>query len=438
MEKKLNRIIKEELTRALRKNRLTEAFKPGDMWSEDFDYKGMMKFGSTAKVSMGVKKLQQLYDSMEDVNYHTENQLLGDVIDHLKDGDKKEADKLMKLFNKKAKATARTIREGKLNEQQPFFPKGSFSGDVPITRDLSWDKDANLATNIGKNWQGLKKNLYSKKAALHGQEFGDIDYSGDNPENFMKWRNKSSDAADKLKAYEGIVNEMQMVNKKTGKDITKYVIAYMEKKITKKEFEKLTGLKKEKIKVSEQTDKGLIWKDTKKYKIQRPPRNFAKKAKMGAMIHFTGHKSGAKGETWAKVYQDEWMCIFGEGVKGDTLSSKDLDKKLESHGRVQIKEQLDWLRDKVVNKGKKWIKDKIRDLVGPKGPIVKEQRPAGNSGKMDSRVERAFTDFEVEYFDMLDLTKRYLIDDKQYKKHVTDVGKSILKLSKYLKSQKYI
>ena len=83
---------------------------------------------------------------------------------------------------------------------------------------------------------------------------------------------------------------------------------------------------------------GSIWKDTKKYKIQRPPRNFAKKAKMGAMIHFTGHKSGAKGETWSKVYRDEWLCIYGEGVKGDTLSSKDLDKKLEKHERVQIKE----------------------------------------------------------------------------------------------------
>jgi len=37
---------------------------------------------------------------------------------------------------------------------------------------------------------------------------------------------------------------MICTNKETGKDITKYVILYMEKKITKVEFEKLTGLKK--------------------------------------------------------------------------------------------------------------------------------------------------------------------------------------------------
>jgi len=37
---------------------------------------------------------------------------------------------------------------------------------------------------------------------------------------------------------------MIVTNKKTGKDITKYVIQYLEKKIDKKQFEKITGLKK--------------------------------------------------------------------------------------------------------------------------------------------------------------------------------------------------
>ena len=45
------------------------------------------------------------------------------------------------------------------------------------------------------------------------------------------------------------LNEMKMVHK--GKDITKHVLDYMEKKITKPEFEKLTGLKKDKLKVNE-------------------------------------------------------------------------------------------------------------------------------------------------------------------------------------------
>jgi len=40
------------------------------------------------------------------------------------------------------------------------------------------------------------------------------------------------------------IGEMQAVNKETGKDITRHILDYMEKKITKKEFEELTGLSK--------------------------------------------------------------------------------------------------------------------------------------------------------------------------------------------------
>lgn len=40
------------------------------------------------------------------------------------------------------------------------------------------------------------------------------------------------------------VNEMKMVNKKTGEDVTKYVIQLLNKEITPEEFEKITGLKK--------------------------------------------------------------------------------------------------------------------------------------------------------------------------------------------------
>ena len=45
---------------------------------------------------------------------------------------------------------------------------------------------------------------------------------------------------------ESYVNEMQAVNKETGKDITRHILDYMKKKITKKEFEELTGLSKSK------------------------------------------------------------------------------------------------------------------------------------------------------------------------------------------------
>ena len=62
---------------------LREAYKPGDMWSDDFDYVGMLKAGSQATYEMGLEYLQKLYDSFEDVNYHRENKFLGYAIDEI-------------------------------------------------------------------------------------------------------------------------------------------------------------------------------------------------------------------------------------------------------------------------------------------------------------------------------------------------------------------
>jgi hypothetical protein len=50
-----------------------------------------------------------------------------------------------------------------------------------------------------------------------------------------------------IKEEENSVNEMQVVNKKTGKDITRHVLDLLKGKIDKKKFEKLTGLKKESV-----------------------------------------------------------------------------------------------------------------------------------------------------------------------------------------------
>jgi len=50
------------------------------------------------------------------------------------------------------------------------------------------------------------------------------------------------------------VNEAKVINKKTGKDITKHLLDFMEKKITKEEFEKLTGLTKESVNEAKYND----------------------------------------------------------------------------------------------------------------------------------------------------------------------------------------
>ena len=72
---------------------ITEAkkFKPGDMWSNDFDYEGMLKFASKVNVNTP-------FDSATDVNYHTPFANLGIAIDWIEDGDKAGAKDYFKRF----------------------------------------------------------------------------------------------------------------------------------------------------------------------------------------------------------------------------------------------------------------------------------------------------------------------------------------------------
>jgi len=89
---------------------MNEAYKLGDGWSKEFDYIGMLEMGAKAKASMGEKKLQSLFDSFEDVNYHSEASPLSYAIDELKDGNKAEANRLMKEFNKNCQDTLKTLK----------------------------------------------------------------------------------------------------------------------------------------------------------------------------------------------------------------------------------------------------------------------------------------------------------------------------------------
>ena len=85
---------------------LTEAkkFKPGDMWSSDFDYEGMLKYALKVNEKTPIKMLNKLFDSATDVNYHTPFRNLGIAIDWIEDGDKKGAKDYIKNFHDDIKA----------------------------------------------------------------------------------------------------------------------------------------------------------------------------------------------------------------------------------------------------------------------------------------------------------------------------------------------
>lgn len=78
---------------------LREAFTPGDMWSDDFDYVGMVKYGMELEIPEDlsqlvapeyVQMLNDTFESFTDVNYHREAQDLGNAIDYIEDGIKNQ------------------------------------------------------------------------------------------------------------------------------------------------------------------------------------------------------------------------------------------------------------------------------------------------------------------------------------------------------------
>jgi len=96
----------------------TKVYQLGDMWSKDFDYNGMLRTGLRIRISTPVAKMQQLFDSFTDVNYHTEAADLGNAIESIEDGDKARALKFLKMFRNAVRKTLTDISEGHCNTER--------------------------------------------------------------------------------------------------------------------------------------------------------------------------------------------------------------------------------------------------------------------------------------------------------------------------------
>jgi hypothetical protein len=79
----------------------------GDRWSKNFDYRGMLKAGMKAKVSDGPINLRKLFNSFEDVNYHSESAPLWNAIQQLEKG-RTAVTKILQ-FNENCKRTYKRI-----------------------------------------------------------------------------------------------------------------------------------------------------------------------------------------------------------------------------------------------------------------------------------------------------------------------------------------
>ena len=81
------------------------SYKLGNKWSADFDYDGMLEKGMEANVNWTIENLQLLYNSFEDVNYHSEAGYLWAAIQELKSGNVDQAELDLDNFNSECAKT---------------------------------------------------------------------------------------------------------------------------------------------------------------------------------------------------------------------------------------------------------------------------------------------------------------------------------------------
>jgi hypothetical protein len=79
-------------------------YKLGNKWSDNFDYNGMLETGAQVTEETPLSDLQKLFDSFEDVNYHTESSPLWEAIQGKKAGQEEYFKKNLAEFKARCSA----------------------------------------------------------------------------------------------------------------------------------------------------------------------------------------------------------------------------------------------------------------------------------------------------------------------------------------------
>ena len=98
---------------------LREAFTPGDMYSNDFDYIGMLRYSAEMELPEDpnrlldmIETLNNLFESYTDVNYHSEARDLGIAIDWIEDSKGiEDLEKALEYLESHQKAAAKTLKD---------------------------------------------------------------------------------------------------------------------------------------------------------------------------------------------------------------------------------------------------------------------------------------------------------------------------------------
>jgi hypothetical protein len=114
---------------------IDKLYKLGQKFSSDFDYEGMLKAGLKVRLNTPVDKMQALFDSFEDVNYHSEGSHLSYAIDAAKEGNKAEVLDHLKKFRAAIKKTLSSFNEGASKVRKQL------EGSDPVNTDMRADLD---------------------------------------------------------------------------------------------------------------------------------------------------------------------------------------------------------------------------------------------------------------------------------------------------------
>ena len=239
-------------------DKVVKAFKPGDMFSKEFDYEGMLEYGLKVRLNTPLQTLQALFDSFEDVNYHSEGSHLSYAIDAIQEKDKAEALDHLRNFKKAIKKTLVSFNEGadpsrkQLEEAEVVVNErvGSLQEFIALIEDRAENNDTTGAEEAEEVIYAIGEHYNLGVDIMHGPELdrhddgvpkvdekkgkdhdGDGDVDGDDymaakDAAIKKSMGKDEIVKENIKAIISKVLEEQVINEAATNELAKFAEQY--------------------------------------------------------------------------------------------------------------------------------------------------------------------------------------------------------------------
>ena len=144
----------------------------GDKWSNDFDYDGLIRYCNDADVSWGADKLEKLYDSLVDVNYHDLARDVDKAVEHLRREDEGDMAVAIESLDKVRETIKKDYESDAKSEHEELGEGLSYDK----TRFTSKEEAIKEAKKMGLMAQGGEIG-YKEKVIKELEELGYFEYN---------------------------------------------------------------------------------------------------------------------------------------------------------------------------------------------------------------------------------------------------------------------